>query len=81
MDQRTNAESDIAVAGASILAREKFVRWLDRKGKDLGITLPRGVSAGVKAAAREIVTKHGGEALGQVAKMHFRTAAEVINER
>jgi ribonuclease HIII len=81
VEQRTKAESDIAVAGASILAREKFVRWLDRKGKDLGITLPKGVSAGVKAAAREIVARHGDEALRQVAKMHFRTASEVISEK
>lgn len=78
VEQRTKAEADIAVAGASILAREKFVRWLDRKGKELGITLPKGVSAGVKTAARELMTKYGEEALRQVAKMHFRTASEVI---
>jgi len=79
VEQRTKAEADIAVAGASILAREKFVRWLDRKGKELGIALPKGVSAGVKNAARELVTKKGEEALRQVAKMHFRTAAEVMS--
>jgi ribonuclease HIII len=78
VEQRTKAEVDIAVAGASILAREKFVRWLDRQGKELGIVLPKGVSAAVKTAARELVTKCGEEALRQVAKMHFRTAAEVI---
>jgi ribonuclease HIII len=77
VEQRTKAESDIAVAGASILAREKFVRWLDRKGKELRIGLPKGVSAAVKTAAREIVAKYGQEGLTKVAKMHFRTAAEV----
>jgi ribonuclease HIII len=77
VEQRTKAESDIAVAGASILAREKFVRWLDRKGKELRIGLPKGVSAAVKTAAREIIAKYGQEALTKVAKMHFRTAAEV----
>ena len=80
VEQRTKAEADIAVAGASILAREKFVRWLDRKGKELGITLPKGVSAGVKTAARELVAKFGEEGLRQVAKMHFRTAAEVMSK-
>ena len=79
VEQRTKAESDIAVAGASILAREKFVRWLDRKGKELRIGLPKGVSAAVKTAAREIVAKYGQEALTKVAKMHFRTAAEVTS--
>jgi ribonuclease HIII len=78
VEQRTKAEADIAVAGASILAREKFVRWLDHKGKDLRITLPKGVSAGVKAAARELIAKHGEGMLARVAKMHFRTAAEVL---
>ena len=81
VEQRTKAEADIAVAGASILAREKFVRWLDRKGKELGIALPKGVSAGVKTAARELVIKCGEEALHQVAKMHFRTASEVLSEK
>jgi ribonuclease HIII len=79
VEQRTKAESDIAVAGASILAREKFVLWLDRKGKELGIALPKGVSAGVKTAAREIVAKFADEGLRKVAKMHFRTAAEVLS--
>ena len=44
------AESDIAVAAASILAREAFIDWLERKGKELGLRLERGVSPGVKEA-------------------------------
>lgn len=76
--QRTKAESDFAVAAASILAREKFINWLDEKGTELSITLPRGVSAAVKSAANEVVSKHGREALDNVAKMHFKTAAEII---
>ena len=80
VEQRTKAESDIAVAAASILARERFVGWLDRKGKELGITLPKGVSAGVKAAARGLIAKHGEEMLARVAKMHFRTSAEVLTK-
>jgi ribonuclease HIII len=78
VEQRTKAESDIAVAGASILARDKFVRWLDRKSKELGIKLPKGVSGEVKSAAKELVSRHGPEALRKVAKMHFRTADEVL---
>lgn len=77
IDQRTKAESDIAVAAASILAREKFVQWLDQWGKQLGIVLPKGVSAAVKAAAQTLVDKHGFDALRSAAKMHFRTAAEI----
>ena len=77
LDQRTKAESDPAVAAASILAREAFIDWLDRRGKALGIKLSRGVSATVKEAARELVAKNGPEMLHQVAKVHFRTAHEI----
>src|SRR5208337_5489633 len=54
IDQRTKAESDVAVAAASILARDKFVRWLDSRGEQLGIILPKGVSGAVKSAARAV---------------------------
>jgi ribonuclease HIII len=80
IDQRTRAESDIAVAAASILARDKFVRWLDSRGKQLGIALPKGVSGAVKSAARAVVDKVGRDSLPTVAKMHFRTSAEVLGE-
>src|SRR4030095_3891481 len=33
LDQRTKAESDLAVAAASILAREAFINWLQRNAK------------------------------------------------
>jgi ribonuclease HIII len=80
IDQRTKAESDVAVAAASILARDKFVIWLDSRSKQFGIPLPKGVSAAVKSAALQIVEKFGRDALGTVAKMHFRTSAEVLGE-
>jgi ribonuclease HIII len=78
LDQRTKAESDFAVAAASILAREKFIDWLAAAGKRLDITLPRGVSASVKETAKKIAENGGRDALGVVAKMHFKTAAEVL---
>jgi len=78
LDQRTKAESDYAVAAASILAREKFIDWLDSAGKAAGVVLPRGVSAAVKSAAASLVKKHGPAALESHAKMHFKTAAEVL---
>ena len=80
IDQQTKAESDIAVAAASILAREKFVRWMESRGRALGIVLPKGVSAAVKSAARAVVEKAGRDSLRTVAKMHFRTSAEVLDE-
>src|SRR4051794_26280965 len=59
IQQRPRAESDIAVAAASILAREAFINWLERKGKEVGVRLERGVSAGVKESARKLVEMNG----------------------
>ena len=78
LDQQTKAESDYAVAAASILAREKFIDWLNAAGRRLGIALPRGASAAVKQAAQKIAQNGGRDALALVAKMHFKTAAEVL---
>jgi ribonuclease HIII len=77
MEQRTKAESDPAVAAASILAREGFVNWLEKQSRSLGVRLGRGVSAAVKKTAAEIVAANGAAALEQIAKIHFRTAHEV----
>jgi ribonuclease HIII len=77
IEQRPRAESDIAVAAASILAREAFIDWLERKGKELGVRLGRGVSGEIKGTAATIVAKHGPQMLSQIGKVHFRTAHEV----
>jgi ribonuclease HIII len=76
IEQRPKAESDIAVAAASILAREAFINWLERKSKELGVRLGRGVSPSVKETARKVVELNGPGALRDVAKVHFRTAHE-----
>jgi ribonuclease HIII len=80
IEQRPRAESDIAVAAASVLAREAFINWLERKGKELGLRLVRGVSASVKETAKKLVEMRGPGALREVAKVHFRTAHEVAPE-
>jgi ribonuclease HIII len=77
IEQRPRAETDIAVAAASILAREAFIDWLDRRGKSLELRLPRGASGEVKETAKKLVEKSGGGMLREVAKVHFRTAHEV----
>lgn len=80
LEQRTKAESDLAVAAASIIAREAFIDWLDRQGKTFGMKLGRGVSAGVKEVAKKLVENKGAEVLREVAKVHFRTAHEIAPE-
>jgi ribonuclease HIII len=71
--QRHKAEEDLAVAAASILARDEFVQRLARLEKQFGVPLPKGASTAVQEAAKEFVARHGADKLGQVAKLHFRT--------
>ncbi len=78
--QRTKAESDPAVAAASILAREKFISWLAEAGKRFGLDLPKGAGPMVKSQGREFMRLHDERSLGVVAKMHFKTAAEIVNQ-
>ena len=80
LQQRTKAESDIAVAAASILARAAFLQRMHYLGEKLGVTLPKGASAQVKAVAREIVKKSGAEVLKSVCKFHFKTYGEIVGE-
>ena len=76
--QFPRAEADVAVAAASIVAREAFLDWLARASARIGVDLPKGASPAVIAAAREIVARGGREALGSVAKLHFATTDKVL---
>lgn len=78
--QRTKAESDLAVAAASILARADFLQRLDRLSQELSTTLPKGASAAVELAGRMVVKKYGRDRLGSVAKLHFKTTKQVLGE-
>jgi len=72
--QRHRAEEDLAVAAASILARNEFITRLAKLEKEYEIPLPRGASGAVEAAAKQFVVRHGAESLAKVAKLHFRTS-------
>ena len=72
--QRHKAEEDLAVAAASILARDEFVKGLAKLEKQFNVKLPKGASAAVDEAAKTIFEQHGVEGLARVSKMHFRTA-------
>jgi ribonuclease HIII len=64
----------VAVAAASILAREAFVSWIERASEAGGVELPLGAGENVILAAKEMKSKHGVDMLDKVAKMHFKTA-------
>ena len=78
LEQRHKAESDLAVAAASILARAEFLFRLRYLSDEIGTMLPKGASPAVELAGRMIVKKHGEERLGSVAKLHFRTTQAVL---
>jgi ribonuclease HIII len=72
--QRHKAEEDLAVAAASILARNEFVTRLKDLGRKYEMEFPKGGGANVDVAAKEFVARRGAAALNEVAKTHFRTA-------
>ncbi len=78
LDQRTKGESDTAVAAASILARERFIDWMDAASKKMGHTIPLGASSAVVDAGKTLVKTHGEEILGKFAKLHFKTTQQVL---
>ncbi len=75
--QRHKAEEDLAVAAASILARDEFVHRLKALEQEFGSPLPKGASSAVEKAGCDFVARHGADALPRVAKMHFRTSFRV----
>jgi ribonuclease HIII len=78
LTQRHRGEEDLVVAAASILARYTFVEGLASLSEQWGIKLPKGASAATKEAGRAFIRQHGREALGQVAKLHFKTTQELF---
>lgn len=76
--QKTKAESDIAVAAASILARDEFLRGLKKISSESGIELLKGAGEQVEKIAAELILRYGKEKLNEVAKIHFRTTAKVL---
>jgi ribonuclease HIII len=78
--QRHKAESDLAVAAASILAREGFLRSLKEMEKKYGTTLHKGASAAVVESAVEMAKKHGPAVLLETAKCHFKTTDAVLKQ-
>lgn len=75
---RTKAEEDPVVAAASVVARAEYVRQMHTLSKAFGDKLQKGAGPLVKEQANVIISKFGVRALGNFAKLHFRTAYEVV---
>ncbi|MBA2367922.1 MAG: ribonuclease HIII [Candidatus Protochlamydia sp.] len=80
LTQRHRAEDDLAVAAASILARQAFLEGLDLLGKELQIPLPKGCSAATKSTGKKILDLLGIEKLLSVCKQHFKTLDAILGK-
>ena len=79
LEQRPGAESDLAVAAASILARAEFLNRLEGLSRECGMVLPKGASPQTEEAARKLVEKLGKENLEKYVKMHFKNTLKVLS--
>jgi ribonuclease HIII len=76
--QFPKAEADIAVAAASVLARNGFLEWLESTSRKIGTQLPKGASMAVIEVARQLVARSGKDVLNEYAKVHFKTMEAVV---
>ena len=79
LEQKTKAESDPAVAAASILARAGFVMALKQLEKKQDHILPKGASDLVQKAAQQLIEKKSPSILMETAKCHFKTTDKVLS--
>lgn len=79
LQQRTRGERDVAVAAASILARESFVATIEDYRAKTELDIPLGASSPqLYKVGRAIVRKWGKNELRNLAKLHFKTTARII---
>jgi ribonuclease HIII len=81
LEQHPQAESDLAVAAASVVARAAFVTAMQGYSQEIGLDLPLGASASsIKEIIQQVYRQRGEPALMHIAKMHFKTVQEAIAE-
>ncbi len=77
--QQTHAETDIAVAAASILARARFVQQMEQLSKKVSRKLPKGASdPSIVVIGRELVAEYGKDILVEIVKLHFKTTDAIL---
>lgn len=78
--QRTKAESDAAVAAASIIARYHYLRRLKELSENFKVTLPKGAGKQVDEAGRLILRNNSFETLSKIAKVHFKNTEKISSK-
>ena len=75
--QRPYGETNVAVAAASIIARDRFVRKIATIQKENNMKIPLGAGPEVIKAAKQFTRKNGKENLINIAKIHFKTFQQI----
>jgi ribonuclease HIII len=75
--QVPKGERYLAVAAASILARDRFLARLEKLSQEYGMVLPKGASESVVETAKAILDAKGISALRKVAKLHHKTTTKL----
>ena len=78
LTERTKAEEDIAVACASILARDAFVKGMEKLSSDYEMEIPKGASKKVILAGKKFLSTYGRGKLADVSKTHFKTYNDLL---
>ena len=80
--QRPKAESNLAVAAASVLARKEFLLRLQKMSSEYGVSFPKGASNfdSILITARVLSEKRGKDILTKVAKVHFKTTKKIMEK-
>lgn len=74
----TKGERDIAVAAASILARDKFLKGIAYYSQEMGIKLPLGCGNNVRLVLRDLIQRGYQDKLVNILKLHFKTVTNEI---
>ncbi len=77
---RPRAEEDPVVAAASVVARAEYVRVMRDLSRKFGGPLQKGAGSLVSIQAAQIIERLGAPALRDFAKLHFRTAYDVVSK-
>jgi ribonuclease HIII len=78
LEQRVRAESElIAVAAASIIAREEFLGALRELSEASAVDLHKGAGEPADRSAQRFVALHGRASLARVAKVHFKNTQRI----
>jgi ribonuclease HIII len=77
--QVPHAERDLAVAAASVLAREMFNQKFQEMCDSYGIQFPKGASLVIEFG-KQLVKEYGIDVLRNVAKVHFSITQKIIGD-